>query len=128
MPGNNDDLLGRLFGRDRIDRAGEDEDDYRPPPTSRAWSDRNDGPALVLARLGVAFGFILLIAPGWMALRAYRDWREGLARHAKLPWALGVTALWTAVIATAFLTSFGALVLLVGIVALPAALLPVVRA
>jgi hypothetical protein len=98
---------------------GEDDDAYAPPAPSTSWRARTDGPALALAILGVAFGFLLLVVPGIVAEGQVREWRRGLRFRPRFAWALGGAAIWATVLALLSLTPLFGFALVVGVVALP---------
>lgn len=108
-----------LLSRTDRPKASEDEDAYDQPPVDRSWRARRDGPAALLAAVGVMFGFILLIVPGVLALRDVRAWKAGQRFRPRLAWALGGLAGWAAVVVALQFSAFGGISLVIGVMLLP---------
>jgi len=102
---------------------GEDPDDWRAPAPETGWRTRTDGPALWLAALGAAFGFLLLIVPGVVASRQVGEWLAGRRFRPRLAWVLGALALWTAALVPLLLSDFRGGAAVLGVIALPALIL-----
>jgi hypothetical protein len=102
---------------------GEDPDDWLAPPPAKGWRARTEGPALWLAALGAAFGFLLLIVPGILASRQVGDWLAGHRFRPTLAWILGALALWTAALVPLLLSDFRGGAAVLGVIALPPLLL-----
>ncbi|MEO8476995.1 MAG: hypothetical protein ABI572_08090 [Actinomycetota bacterium] len=102
---------------------GEDPDDWRAPSAPTDWRARTDGPARWLATLGVAFGFLLLVAPGVIASRQVADWRTGHRYRPAFAWALGALAAWVGVVTPLMLTEFRGAAAVLGVISLPPLLL-----
>lgn len=113
------DLLDVLIDRPDTAGPGEDDDAYAIPSPDRSWRARQDGRALAFARLGVVFGFLLLLVPGLFAKRDLVQWQADQRFRPRLAWALGGVALWAAALAPLMFTDFRGISLIVGVVILP---------
>ena len=74
---------------------------------------------MAFARLGVVFGFLLLLVPGLFAKRDFVQWQADQRFRPRLAWALGGVALWAAALAPLMFTDFRGISLIVGVVILP---------
>jgi hypothetical protein len=68
------------------------EDAEATPPGDTSWRYRKDGAPKVVAMVGVAVGFVLLIVPGLIALRSYRRWEDGTASQPTFAWSMTIVA------------------------------------